>query len=369
MRMLIALLAPLSPAAANASGLTTLHTFTGADGSYPGEGMLLYKGLLYGTTAYGGTSNNGTVFTLDPLTGVQSVLYSFAGGTDAALPQSPLVYHKGALYGVSYFGGGTANQGTVFKVDLATGTETVVHGFTGTEGSFARGAPVIIGANLYGTTTYGGSHLDGTLFRVNLVSGRAKVLHAFASGADGAGPEGGLTNDAGTIYGTTLTGGASSNGTIFELNPKTRAYTVLYSFTVASGDGSNGVLLVHDGVLYGTGPAGAFGSGCVFKFDPSTLTETVLYSFTGLADGFGPGAGVIYRAGALYGSTSQGGASDNGTLFKLKLSSKTETVLYSFSGGADGLGPGGPLVFTAGNYFGSTGGGTGGYGTLFEFSD
>jgi uncharacterized repeat protein (TIGR03803 family) len=365
--MLVGLLALLSPAAAGASGLTTLHTFTGADGSYPGQAMVLYNGLLYGTTAYGGTSNNGTVFTLDPKTGLQSVLYSFAGGADAALPQSPLVYHKGALYGLSYFGGGTSNQGTVFKFDLATGTETVVHGFSGTEGSFPRGSLVISGADLYGTTTYGGTHLNGTLFRVSLAKGKVKVLHAFASGADGAGPEGGLTNDAGTIYGTTLTGGASSNGTIFELNPKTRAYKVLYSFTVASGGGSNGVLLAHDGVLYGTGPSGAFGSGCVFKFNPTTLAETVLYSFTGFADGSQPYAGVIYHSGALYGSTSQGGTSDNGTLYKLELSTGSETVLYSFSGGSDGLSPGGPLVYTARNYFGSTAGGTDGFGTLFEF--
>jgi uncharacterized repeat protein (TIGR03803 family) len=154
------------------------------------------------------------------------------------------------------------------------------------------------------------------------------VLHTFAGApSDGANPEfGGLIPDAtGNLYGTTAYGGASSGGVVFELSP-TGTETVLYSFT-GGADGANpygGLVLDAAGNLYGTTVGGGTPSACtqptcgvVFKLGASR-TETVLHTFTGAADGGLPLAGLVQdKAGNLYGTTYFGGASGNGVVFRL----------------------------------------------------
>jgi uncharacterized repeat protein (TIGR03803 family) len=158
---------------------------------------------------------------------------------------------------------------------------------------------------------------------------------------------------------------------VFKLAPNpdgTWTESVLYSFTGGADGGSPWAALVFDaaGNLYGTTwVGGADGKGAVFKLTPNpdgTWTESVLYSFTGGADGAYPAAGVIFdAAGNLYGTTGGGGADDNGAVFKLTPDpdgSWTESVLHSFTGGADGGGPVTALIFdAAGNLYGTTAGG------------
>jgi uncharacterized repeat protein (TIGR03803 family) len=95
------------------------------------------------------------------------VLHSFTGGADGADPAAGLILDKkGNLYGTTS-GGGTSNQGTVFKLDT-TGTETVLHRFTGSDGGGPEASLVLDKAgNLYGTTLYGTSGL-GTVFKLSL---------------------------------------------------------------------------------------------------------------------------------------------------------------------------------------------------------
>ena len=108
---------------------------------------------------------------------------------------------------------------------------------------------------------------------------------------------------------------------------------------------ANGVLRDSEGNLYGTtngsysdvGGGGTNNAGVVFKIDASGH-ETVLYSFTGGADGSSPNGLIRDSAGNLYGTTNGGGASGVGVVFKLDTSGH-ETVLYSFTGGADGGNP------------------------------
>jgi uncharacterized repeat protein (TIGR03803 family) len=163
-------------------------------------------------------------------------------------------------------------------------------------------------------------------------------LHNFM-GSDGKSPYTGLVRDsAGNLYGTTDLGGASGLGVVFNLDP-TGTETVLYSFTGGSDGAQPYAGLIRDstGNLYGTTVTGGkFGLGVVFKLDP-TGTETVLHSFAGLpTDGANPYAGLIRdSAGNFYGTTYGGGTSGYGVVFKLDTTG-TYTVLYTFTGGADG---------------------------------
>jgi uncharacterized repeat protein (TIGR03803 family) len=173
--------------------------------------------------------------------------------------------------------------------------------------------------NLYGTTYAGGAFNQGTVFRLS-PSGKEKVLYSFTGGSDGAHPRAGLLRDsAKNLYGTTTFG----NGNVFKLD-KTGKLTVLDSFDHGTGYSPEGSL-VRDpaGNLYGVtifgGAVGCgFTCGVVYKVDPNGK-ETVLHTFAGgPADGGMPAGGLIRDAkGNLYGTTSSGGTSGNGIVFKL----------------------------------------------------
>jgi uncharacterized repeat protein (TIGR03803 family) len=174
----------------------------------------------------------------------------------------------------------------------------------------------------------------------------------------------------GNLYGTTYNGGASDNGTVFKLT-KSGKEALIYSFTGGAG-GANpeAGLIFEQGNLYGTTAAGgASGDGVVFKVSESGR-ENVVYNFTGKTDGRFPYAGLIFDAqGNLYGTTAAGGAYHNGAVFKVSKSGK-ETIIYSFTGGADGGSPQPGLTFDAkGNLYGTTvSGGASNSGVVFELS-
>jgi uncharacterized repeat protein (TIGR03803 family) len=189
-----------------------------------------------------------------------------------------------------------------------------------------------------------------------------KVLYSFQGIPDGMGPTGGVIQDAtGNLYGTTTGGGVGGGGTVFKLNKTTGKETVLYSFCTANNCSDGlipwaGVIQDTKGNLYGTTTGGA---GIVFKVNKARQ-ETVLYSFLGMPDAGYPrfADGVIRDAnGNLYGSTYGGGTFGFGAVFKLSPMGK-ETVLYSFTGGADGNGPiNGVIRDAKGNLYGTTTGG------------
>ncbi len=374
-----------------------LHSFgNGGDGSQPAAGLIFDgAGNLYGTTYGGLVPSEGTVFELTPTAGggwTEKVLHNFNNdGTDGNFPVAGLIIDgAGNLYGTTAFGG-TNNLGTVFELTPAVGggwTEKVLHSFgNGWDGLEPQGSLLIDGAgNLYGTCA-GGTHHKGMVFELTPSAGgnwTDNVLYEF-TGTDGAGPLANLIFDAaGNLYSTTAGGGTYNMGTVFELTPAAGGgwtEQVLYSFG-NSTDGVNpyaGLIFDATGNLYGTTYlGGTYNQGTVFELSRSGggWAEQVLHNFNdnGL-DGLGPESGLVFHAGNIYGTTSSGGIYGNpgGTAFELMPAAGggwTEQVLHSFGSGTDGTTAVGGLIFdSAGNLYGmTTYGGTYNFGTVFEIA-
>jgi uncharacterized repeat protein (TIGR03803 family) len=263
---------------------TVLWSFSGgADGSDPMASLIIdKKGNLYGTTVFGGANGDGTVFEV-PAGGTETVLYSFGSatnGTDGVDPLAGLMMDKkGSLYGTTNEGGigtgcGSGGCGVVFKLAPhgKSWTETVLHSFAGgTDGAFPTSDLIEDkSGNLYGTTYTGGGSLgDGIVFEV-APDGTETVLWTF-TGPNGAAPEAGLIMDKkGKLFGTTFMGGANGYGAVFELAPD-GTEKVLYSFDSAT-NGTDGILpyagLIQDksGNLFGAAyGGGADANGAIFK--------------------------------------------------------------------------------------------------------
>ena len=352
-------------------GYTVLHRFrNGEDGRHPYSGLVRdAAGSLYGTTYTGGTSDFGTVFKLDA-SGKYDVLHTFTGGVngpDAAFPIAGLIRDSaGNLYGTTSYGG-TYGFGTIFRLDPTGHYKALYHfagGENGPDGAYPGGMVRDADGNLYGTTRVGGTSGIGTIFKLD-AAGKYQVLHSFTgdfSGPDGAYPSGSLIRDAGgNLYGTTLQGGMISRGTVFKLDAA-GTESVLYSFAgkfFGPDDGESPYGLIRDaaGNLYGTTSSGGVSDrGTVFKLD-ATGKATVLYSFTGGMDGSSPGAIFLDGTGNLYG-TAAGGVSEWGVIFRLNIESGVFTVLHAFTGKSDGGAPNGTLIAdNARNLYGTTFGG------------
>jgi uncharacterized repeat protein (TIGR03803 family) len=324
----------LTPAAGGAWSYHLIYTFVGgaADGDNPAGNLAFDRaGNVYGVTFRGGVYQNGVIFELSPTAQggwTEKLLYSFgAGGSaDATEPYAGLT------------------------ID-ATG-------------------------NLYGTTNAGGAHNLGAVYEL-LSDGSGgwteQVLYSFQGGSDGISPRSTLILDpAGNLYGTTYTGGTQMGGTVFELTPVAGGgwtEKVLHEFTPRSSnqDGCNpqsGVIRDSTGNLYGTAQLCGKTEGIAFKLSPDpdgTWTEHFMHRFqsTSSTDGADAFGGLVMdSSGSLYGTTVLGGTYNWGTVYKLRPrpnGSYAETILHSFTGGADGAEPMAALAIDSiGNLYGTT---------------
>ena len=439
--MMFAVAVFLTATLASAQREITLHSFGNAtDGTGPNGSLISdAAGNLYGTTLNGGAYEGhavytGTAFKLSPAKGggwTETILHSFGYASDGEAPSAGLISDaSGNLYGTTVQGGGTEGCtgstpgcGIIFQLrpPATKGghwTEAVLYRFdNGNDGANPQGVLTLDSSgNLYGTTnTLGGSLLSGSVFELSpRTSGdwRISVLHIFNSnGSDGVHPTAGLTFDSsGNLYGTTYRGGSGrcvrkdgvylGCGAVFQLSYAAGAgwtETLLHSFLGdQNGDGAApeaSLILDRSGNLYGTTFGGGIagercsgiappGCGTVFELSPSSgeWKETILYQFLGFsADGSGPsGPLLLDPSGNLFGTTSDAGLYNYGTLFKLTADNAgwAETVLYNFGFVGDGEYPESFLLLDgSGNIYGTTsaggpGGGTSnnGQGTVFEIT-
>jgi len=353
-----------------AQTLTTIFSFDGTDGADASAALVqATDGNFYGTTWDGGANGFGTVFRITP-SGALTILYSFCSlgvypiCPDGSYPNGGLVQASdGDFYGTTEAGGanggGTIGNGagTVFKI-TASGTLTTLYSFCAQSGcvdgaSSYAGLVQAANGNFYGTTYYGGAiagpygYGAGTVFQIT-ASGTLTTLYSFCSRSgcvDGYSPYAALVQATnGDFYGTTPAGGAhGSGGTIFKITPS-GMLTTLYSFCSQSGctDGAAslaGLVEATNGDFYGTTKyGGASDDGTVFKVTPAG-TLTTLHSFcsqSGCTDGANPAAGLVEATdGDFYGTTVFGGTSacppqhGCGTVFKITPAGMLTTV-YSF---------------------------------------
>jgi uncharacterized repeat protein (TIGR03803 family) len=273
----------------NSNALKTLHEFgLGDDGGGTNSRMVTINGDLYFVTGSNGANcvNSGCGRILKMTKGgTETVLYTFTGGTDGALPQGLTRDSAGNLYGVALENFTAPGAGTVFKLDTA-GVFTVLYTFTGgADGGFPRGRLIIdASGNLHGVTYQGGdSKCDcGAVFRLDS-SGHETVVHKFFGGGGGSYPLVGLLDVGGVLYGTTAGGGdfacTGGCGVLYQIS-KTGKYTVLHRFGgLAGSDGagseSGALMLGSDGSIYGATYFGGIsctensqGCGTIFKYTP-----------------------------------------------------------------------------------------------------
>jgi uncharacterized repeat protein (TIGR03803 family) len=356
-----------------------------ATGQNPAGGVIEGSdGALYGTLTGGGgffgnEATNGTVCRLNKDGSGYAELWLFAGApNDGADPMAGLIQDgNGSFYGTTFYGG-ISNQGTIFKLGntgVNTYTNLILRHFTGANGDGANPAGSLLLGNdglLYGTTSAGGSNDFGTVFKLGPDGSGYQVLRSFLGPPlDSASPMVGLAQGFdGLLYGTSFSGGSNSAGTLFKLNTNGGGYTVLKHFT-GGGDGLNPAAelvlegpSVPYGVMYGVTERGGGNSlGTVFKLNTDGTGYSVLESFTGTN---GPVAGaqphgklLVGSDGLLYGTTELGGSQNAGVLFRLKRDGSGYAVLINFTfdqfhGFSNGDPRAGLLQGTEGGFYGST---------------
>jgi uncharacterized repeat protein (TIGR03803 family) len=354
--------------------LTTLASFSSSTGTHPSSGVILDSGgNLYGTTEYGGASFDGTVFELAKGSNTITTVASF-NGTNGQDPQAGLILDSsGNLYGTTFFGG-ASGDGTVFELAKGSSTITTLASFNGANGEDPHtGVVMDSSGNLYGITYFGGASGNGTIFELAKGSGTITTLYSFNS-TNGPNPQAGVILDSsGNLYGTLAGGGASGDGTVYELAKGSGSLTTLASFNGANGNSpADTPLMDSSGNLYGTTYAGgANGFGTIFELAHGSGSITTLASFNGPNGGnLDPtGTLILDSSGNLYGTTQFGGTSSDGTAFEVVKGSGTISTLATFDG-ANGLNPvAGLILDSSGNLYGTTyGGGASSYGTVFRLT-
>jgi uncharacterized repeat protein (TIGR03803 family) len=352
--------------------LSVLASFNGT--SFPSSLTLDNSGNLYGTVYPADASNGGMLIELAHGSGKITTLASFNNNGDLSL-SSLLRDSSGNLYGETALGG-PSDAGTIFELAHGSSTITTLATFNVTNGKFPVGGLIMDSSgNLYGTTSSGGTSGDGTIFQLAHGSSTITTLASF-NGINGVSPQFGLLRDSsGNLYGTTEGGGASGAGSVFELAHGSSTITTLASFSsnaFSEVPRPSGLVMDGSGNLYGTTAlGGASGDGSVFELAHGSGNITTLASFN-YTDGDAPHSGVIMdSSGNLFGATSGGGTGLSfpgpGTVFELAHGSGNITTLASFSV-AKGVTPVAGLVMdSSGNLYGTTtGGGANNYGTIFE---
>ena len=335
----------------NGTGLTTLHTFTGApnDGSQPVGQLVLSGQSLYGMTTFGGSATNqGTIYAVNTDGSGYQILHVFgASHDDGVAPFDSLTLVDSYLYGMATSGrtpDGSSVPGVIFRINLNGTGYTNLHFFAsdGSEGALASSSCSLIasGSTLYGMTSAGGSTNRGTIFKINTDGTGFTTLYLFHGAVDGSAPNGDLILSGSTLYGMTTYGGNSDAlfgcGSIFQVQTDGSGFELLHSFVDGCGLPLGSLTLVSSNLYGMTSRGGTNDDGVIFQINTNGTGYASLHDFAGgLADGSEPLASLAYADGVFYGMTSLGGSNNDGVVFSylpqpstIPVEPQPPTILY-----------------------------------------
>ena len=329
----------------------------------PQGGLTLSDTTLYGTTRDGGFNSAGTVFKLS-LDGTSfQTLHDFTSFSGGYQPYGSIVVSGSKLFGITAFGG-TNNSGSLYSMNLDGSGFQVVQSFGGsTNGDLPLGGLVAAGSTIYGTTPSGGINGRGTIFSISTSGSSFQILHAFSGLADGSDCRTALTVSGSKLYGVTNQGGANNLSAIFSLNLDGSGFQRAYSFS-GSGNVLPNDLIVSGssifGTTYGGGPTG---DGYVFSLDTTGANFQALHAFSG-TDGSRPYGGLALGGSVLYGTTNS-----TSTIFSVNTDGSGFNTIARMNGFPSPRGPVGDPLITGGVLYGVTDSdGTSGNGTVFKLT-
>ncbi len=305
------------------------------DGQSPSGQLLLGQDAAwYGTTYTGGSNNSGTVFKINGDGTGYTLLHVFSGTNDGDVPYDALVQDAaGLLYGTTA-AGGSNNVGTVFRLNTNGSGFVVLHTFytNGVDGA-SPSSGLLLGGDgaLYGLTESGGANNAGSAFKLNTDGSTYTLLHDFlTNGSDGIIPGAGLLQGRnGALYGTTQLGGAEGAGTVFAINPDGGGYVILQSLSASLTNsltfrrGAGGLVQASGNTLYGTiceaGASNVYG-GLLFQIGTDGSRYNTVHGFgTNAGDGINPSGRLLLAGASWYGTTEFGGELGVGSLYSLSV--------------------------------------------------
>jgi uncharacterized repeat protein (TIGR03803 family) len=356
-----------------ASGFRIVYSFKGGrDGAQPYSAPVELGGLLYGTTAEGGTGCSGlgcgTVFAIDA-TGSERVVYRFTSPRHGSGPLTRLLALRGALYGTTH----GADRNIVFGVTPAGDLRTL---YTLPPATYSDVSLTAGGGELYGTVSSGGTFY-GEIYAVNPSTGQSRIVRSFTKSSDLRDPSSNLLPWNGSFYGVARTLEASG-GTIYRLSPDgAMRKRFVFPLGTAKTDAPYGAfpsgLVELNGRFYGAtvrtsgDPSQLARRSIVFEYDPVKNSVRVVHRFskdeTGVVQ-----ANLTALNGKLYGTMIFNGSALRGALFEVDPVSGAGRVLHRFTGRNDGGKPIAGVSAADGVLYGTAfGGGSYGYGVVFSY--
>lgn len=340
-------------------------------GSYPAGGLLEASNQkLYGATINGGSKDEGILFEYNTASAAFNKLLDFDGDDLGGRPRGGLTQGlNGNLYGLTE----RPMRGQLFEYNINTGIVDGHVTFNETN-TFPSGTLAMANnGQLYGCTMLGGKNRTGTFFRYTPNTNTFQQLFSFGGSINGTMPNAGLLKESDElVYGTTTAGGTYGDGTLFQFNPKTNAYTKLIDFDgSAKGSKPSGKLIkASNGKYYGlTSRGGKIDAGVLFEYDPATNLFNKKYDFEGQGKGIFPVGSLVQSTnGKLYGCTEQDGLGGYGSIFEYDITTNTFNKRMEFNG-SKGSSCLGSLVEVNNLLYGITQfGGPNNKGVLFEYN-
>ena len=319
----------------NGNNYKDLLDFNGTNGASPLATLVpsLSGKVLYGTTELGGAHHDGCIFSIDTNGNNYKDLFDF-NGSDGELIYSSLILSGGLLFGTTAQGGTNYSSGTIFSIDTNGINFKSLFDFDVTNGQFPVGSMTLIGNVLYGMTYLGGSSGDGTVYQIDTNGSNFRSLINF-TGTNGSNPVSSLTLSGKTFYGMTSAGGAHDSGCIFSIDTDGSRFVDRFDFTGINGATPYSALTLSASgkTLFGmTFLGGAHDSGCVFSIDTNGSSYKILLNGNHVHGAKPLGyKSLLLTGNVLYGMTSAGGTNNDGIIFKLDTNNNISTSISEIS--------------------------------------